>query len=115
MQKSDKSKENLKEKEDRNIRLVRAIEDMKIGEAVSPTPLANKANLHENTLVDKIDVFDSLKESSFKTIRDEEGNLKAIIRTDNSLDMKKEISSIKNDISEIKLSIDEIKLNSKKR
>jgi hypothetical protein len=96
------------EKENKTLKLAKAIESMKIGEGISPTPLSKKCGLHQVKVVDDLDKFDTLKEIGFETIR-ENGELKKIIRTDNSLDIRKELNSIKNEINNLNTLMNEVK------
>lgn len=101
-------------KENKNIKIAREIENLKLGETISPTKLAVNCSIHPNTLRDLLDIFDSLKGTGFSILRDSDGKIKAILKTDDSLDISKEIRDIKNSINDIEVLLKEIKVGIKK-
>jgi len=99
----------IDKKENKLLRITEFIEKMKIGETISPTKLAKGVGIHHDTFCDIVDWLDSMKQIGFEAFRDEEGKIKFILRTDNSLDMKKEIRDIKNSINDLNIKIEEFK------
>jgi hypothetical protein len=102
-------------KENKNIKIAKEIESLKLGETISPTKLALNSQIHPNTLRDLLDLHSSLQELGFEILRDSERKIKAILKTDDSLDLKRELNQIKNEINNISTSLEEIKSILKKR
>ena len=111
------NKKSIDKKEAKTIRIATAIADMNLGESINPTNLAHKIEIHPDTLRDVIDLHDSLKEVGFSTLRDKNGKVREILRTDESLNIRNEIRDLRRDVINIKEGLDEIKtfLKSKKK
>jgi len=101
-------------KENKNIRIAKAISDMKIGEGISPTNLFKNINIHPNTGRDLLDLFDTLKEIGFMIIR-KDGKIKTILRTDESIDIRREIRQLKADMNDVKTLSETLIKNSNKK
>lgn len=85
-------------KKDKIIRICNALSKMELGETTNVTTLALSIKIHPDTLRDSLDLFDSLKEIGFSTIRDKQGEIELIIRTDEKLEFRNEIKEIKKDV-----------------
>lgn len=113
------TKEKKKDTQQEKIkRIASELYNMEIGETISPTPFFKRINIHPNTGRDYLDVYEAFKEIGFKLIRDKKtGNVRQIIRTEENLDIKKEIRDLKKEILDIKTALDEIKIciNKKKK
>lgn len=97
-------------KEDKYKRIVSRIITMSEGDITTPTALAKDNLVHKNTLCDLLDLFDSLSETGIETIRDSEGKIKFIRRSNKNLDIKKEIREVKKEMLDIRNILDEINL-----
>ena len=114
-EKLKKQKPKVKKKSDKANKVLEAINHLELGQVIRPTALAHKIpNFHHDTLIDMLDLHDSLKEVGFKTLRDKNNRIREIIRTDESLDLRKDVRDIKKEILELKNMIDEIKTGMKK-
>jgi len=101
--KINKKKKDIDKKSLKISRISTAIANMDIGESISPTRLFRSiGGIHPNTGRDLLDLWDSLKEIGFATLRDKNGKVREILRTDESLDMRKDIIEIKKGILELK-------------
>ena len=105
----------IDKREDKYRRVASAIANMEVGQIISPTKLFKSIQIHPDTGKDLIDMWDSLKQIGFETIRDENGTLIKIMRVNENLDLKKEISEVRKDILDMKVKLDEIKEALKKR
>lgn len=102
-----KYKEQIDKKDNKLLRITEAISKMKAGETISPTKLAKSIGIHHDTFCDTIDWFSSMKEIGFQEFRDDEGKIKFILRTNETLDLKKEIRDIKNMINDLNVKFEE--------
>ena len=92
------------------------IADMSIGEIITPTRLFKAVNMNPNdTGRDLLDLYDSLKEIGFVVLRDKNEKITGVLRTDEGLNMRKDIIEIKQQILELKGFMDELKTIFKKR
>lgn len=107
----------VKDKENKNMRIASEIELLQVGDKITPTALAKKTtriinkkdnSIHPDTLRDFIDVYDSLKLVGFQSIRDKNGFLRLIVKTEPELDLKREIREVKKEILDIKNILDEL-------
>lgn len=109
-------KKDIDKKSNKISRISTAIANMSLGETISPTRLFRSVGgIHPDTGRDLLDMFDSLKEIGFVTLRDKNGKVREILRTDESLDTRKDIIEIKKGILELKGFMDELKTIFKKR
>ncbi len=111
--KSEKAKEIMEE-----------IRKLEIGEVIRPTPLAErikidpndkKKHMHVNTLIDTLDLYDSLKDVGFRTIRDKGRRIREILRTDEDLAIRTGLRELKQEIISLKSIIDELKTSLRKK
>ena len=102
--------QKIEKREDRHGKIASAIANMEIGEQISPTALARSCSIHPNSLRDLLDLNDLLKSIGFETLRDRDKKLKAIIRTNENFDTKKEIREMNKKVLDIYTSLDQIKL-----
>jgi len=111
-----KEKKQVDKKEDKYRKISTAIANMGIGDKLSPTNLFRNIGLHPNTGRDLLDLYDSLKEIGFETVRGNNGNVRLIIRTDESLNIRNEIRDLKVSVINLTKMVDEIKsiVNNKK-
>ena len=91
--------------EERNRKVASAIVNMEIGSAIHITPLAKSIQIHKDTLNDLLDLGDVLKEVGYKTIRDKDGKITQIIRTNEDIDLRRDISEIKKGIEDLKIKV----------
>jgi len=111
----DKDKKDIDRKSEKISRVSTAIANMELGEAISPTRLFRSiGGIHPNTGRDLLDLYDSLKTIGFVTLRDKNGKVREILRTDEGLDARKDIIEIKKQILELKEIMDEINTKLKK-
>lgn len=108
-------KKDIDKKSNKISRISTAIANMSLGETISPTRLFRSIGVHPDTGRDLLDMFDSLKEIGFVTLRDKNGKVREVLRTDESLDTRKDIIEIKKQILELKGFMDELKTILKKR
>ena len=108
-----KEGQKIEKREDRNRKISSIIANMEVGEMTSITPLSHSLHIHPNTLRELLDLFDSLEEIGFKTIRDNKQKIIKILRMDKNLDNKKIITEIKKDILDIKILLEESKVMKK--
>lgn len=107
MVKNKKSKERIDKREEKHRRIASAIANLEIGAVVTPTDLARSlASTHPDTLKDFLDSYDSLRQINFKVLRDNDGIIKAVIKTDDNsstkdLDIKEELSKINDKLDEL--------------
>ena len=95
-------------KENKDKRIILALENLKPNEIISPTNLAKKiVGIHVDTLKNTLDLFDSLKEISFEIIR-KNGKIKFLKKTDNNLTLIREVRTIRKDLIDIKNTLDEL-------
>jgi hypothetical protein len=104
-----KSKDKIDKREEKYRRVASAIANMEVGQIISPTKLFKNIQIHPDTGRDLMDMWDSLRQIGFETIRDENGVLVRIIRVNENLDLKKEISEMRKDILDIKIKLEEVK------
>lgn len=106
----------MAKREEKLYRIKTFIANLPIGETITMTTLAKRIGVHPYTLKDVIDMYDSLKEVGFETLRDKNGNLREIMRTNESLNLIKEVREIRKEQINQKNTLDEIKhlINSKK-
>ena len=93
--KKKQTKESIDKKEEKARRISTAIANMEIGETTNPTRLAKSIEIHPDTLRDVLDLFDSLKEIGFRTLRDGQGKIISILRTDESMNVRNDILDVK--------------------
>ena len=95
-------------KENKNKRIIIALEELPIGEIITPTHLAKKVvGVHVDTLKDTLDLHDSLKDIGFEIIR-KDGIIKGIIKTGDT-SLIKEVRNIQKGIIDMKNQLDELK------
>lgn len=103
-------KKNISKKESKYKKVVETISNMDIGETISPTRLFKEANINPNdTGRDLLDLYSSLKEIGFVILRDRNEKIKAILRTNENLDIKKELRDQRREMIGLKDSVDELK------
>lgn len=93
-------------REDKIRRLTESIAYMKVGDTIAPSTLFNskEVGIHPNTGRDYLDVYEALKELDFEILRNSEGEIKLIIKTepkDSEKNLRKEITDIKENIKKI--------------
>jgi hypothetical protein len=111
-----KQEKKVDKKEDKVKRVSTAIANLELGESISPTRLFREiADIHPDLGRDILDLHDSLKEIGFKTLRDKNGKVREIIRTDESLNIRNDIRDIKKEILGLKSIIDELNTNLKNK
>lgn len=106
-------KEFIDTKEAKIRRIATAIANMEVGDSISPTNLFKSIKIHPNTGRDLLDLHDLLSEIGFKTIRDKNGKIKEILRTDEELSVRRDIREIKKEILDIKEFLDKPKKRKK--
>lgn len=109
------TKTEIDTKENKNRRITTAIANMDVGDSIPPTRFFENIQIHPDTGRDLLDLFDSLKEIGFKTIRDKSGKIRAILRTDEELNVRRDIREIKRELIEVKGMLDELNSRLKKR
>ncbi len=100
-----KTKE-LEEKDraqDKISRIFTAISMLDIGESISPTELSKKINIHHDSLIAKLEEYEPVKNISWKLSRDKEGKIRMITKTDEDMDIRKELREIKKEIINLKV------------
>ena len=93
-------------KDSKNRRIMTAISSMELGETKSPTSIANISQIHPDTFRDILDLYESLNEVGFEILRDTKGKAKAILRTDENLNVKNDIRAIRQDLNLLSGKID---------
>lgn len=109
-----KEKSDVDTKEDKGRRIVTALANMDIGESVSPTNFFSNIQIHPDTGRWLLDVANSLKGIGYKTVGDKTGKIRAIIRTDEELNVRSEIREIKKELIDIKGMLDQLNSGLKK-
>lgn len=109
-----KKKIETEKKEEKVSKVLTVISSMENLECMSPSTLARKAGIHPSTFNGKNDEYELAKGISWQNIRNKEGKVKAVLKTDLDLNLRKDISDIKIEILEIKKTLDEIKTGLKK-
>jgi len=109
MPKGKKTNKEIDSGEDKHRRIAIEIESLHYNEIVTPTNLARKIKIHVNKLKDELNKFESLKNIGFAILRDKNRNIRGILRTDESLNFRKDVRAMQKDILEIKNALDEIK------
>lgn len=94
--------EDKETREDKLSKILTGISMLDVDEFINLTPLSQKINIHKNTLTQELNKFGSMKDINFEIVKDKEGNIKGIIKTDEKADIRKEIREIKKEIIEIK-------------
>jgi|GEM_PF-6448380 len=89
-------------KTDKLSRILTGISMLEIGEFINLTPLSDRIDIHKNKLEEELNDFGSLKDVNFEIVKDKEGKIKGIIKTDEKADIRKEIREIKKELIEIK-------------
>jgi len=108
--------EDLKEKASKYRKIVETIANMEIGETISPTALFKPAKINpNNTGRDLLDFYQTLKKIGFDIRRDKNNKIKHILKTDEDLDIKKELRDQRREIIGMRDSLDEIKTNLKNK
>ena len=103
-------KKNVSKKENKYKKVISTITNMNLGETISPTRLFKEANINPNdTGRDLLDLHDSLKEIGFVILRDKNEKIKAILRTNENLDIKRELRDQRREIIGMRDSPDELK------
>ena len=113
MARGRKAGQKMEKREDRNRKIASAIANMEMGEMISITPFAHSVNTHPDTIKDLLDLFDSLGEIGFKTIRDNNRKIIKILRIEKNLDIEKTLTEIRKDILDIKMTLKENKVMNK--
>ena len=85
-----------------------AISNLKEKEIVLPSTLARSLNMHPETFTDTIDMFDLFRDIGFIVLRDREGKIKGILKTDEENMVKSDIRQIKKDMIDIKGKLENI-------
>jgi len=110
-------KKQIDKKEDKARRVATAIANLNIGETITPTklfrekcknPITGKG-MHPDTGRDILDYYSALKEISFEIVRGKDQKVRLIIKTDTTLDLRKQIRDIKNSLISLQNDFDEIK------
>ena len=110
MEKTKKNQKTIDKKENKIRRIATALVNKELRETIKPTRLAMEIGIHYNTLIDILDLFDGLKEIGFKTIRDKNGKVMEIIRTDENLNTVRELREIRKEQLDQRNILDEIKI-----
>jgi len=85
------------------------IENLNRGEIISPTKLFKGVNMNPNdTGRDLLDFYETLKEIGFVILRDKDGKITGILRTDERLDIKKELRDQRKEIIGMGDTLDEL-------
>ena len=101
--------EDIEKKPSKISKISTIIANMDLGEIISPTKLFREVNMNPNdTGRDLLDLYDSLKEIGFVTLRDKNRKVKGILRTDESLDVRRDIKEIKIQILKLEGFMDKI-------
>lgn len=102
-------KSEIDTKQNKVIRISTALANMNQGEIITPTRLFRSIGIHPNTGKDLLDLYESLTEIGFEILRDKNDEIKGVLKTDESLNVRKDIREIKKDSLEIKNMVDELK------
>lgn len=101
----EQEKEEKDSRDDKLSRILTGISMLDLDEFIQITPLSDKVNCHKNTLCKELEKFGSMKDINFEIVKDKEGNIKGILKTDEKADIRKELREIKKELSEIKKSL----------
>lgn len=94
--------EDKESKEEKVSKILTGISMLDIDEFISLTPLSSRLGIHKNTLEQELNKFSSMKDINFEIVKDKEGKIKGIIKTDEKADIRKELREIKKELVEIK-------------
>lgn len=94
--------EDKDQRDDKLSRILTGISMLNIDEFIALTPFSDRINLHKNTLEQELERYGSMKDINFEIVRDKEGKIKGIIKTNEKADLRKEVREIKRELSEIK-------------
>jgi len=90
----------------KNRRIIEALDNLPIGEPITPTNFFRSIEIHPNTGRDMLDLYEGLKEIPFQLLRNKEQEIKAIIRLEEGENSQK---SIRKELTEIKKQIEDLK------
>lgn len=97
-----KEKEQIDTKEDKISRIFTAISMLNIGESISVTNLSRKINMHHDTLIQKLEEYEPVRDLGWTVSRDKFNRIRMITKTDEEMNIRKEIREMQKDIKEIK-------------
>lgn len=89
-------------KEEKISKILTGISMLDIDEFIAVTPLSKKIGLHKDTLTNKLEEYDPVKNINWKLIRGKAGEIKGLIKTDEDMDLRQEIRNIQKELIEIK-------------
>ncbi len=99
----------IEKREEKWGKIVRALDGLKEGEFIKPTPLAKMSGVHKDTATDIMDGYDTLSEIGFINFRDKDRNWTGTIKSKESIgvlnllrEIRKEQLEQSNDIEDIK-------------
>ena len=95
-------KEDKETKSEKLSKILTGISMLDIDEFINLTPFAERIAIHKNTLEQELNKYGSMKDINFEIVKDKEGKIRGIIKTDEKADIRKEIREIKKEIIEIK-------------
>lgn len=111
-----KSKENKakkikakESKEDKISKILNGISLMDDGETITPTALAKKIGCHPDSLRTKLDELELAKKIGFRTIYDETGFARLIIKEEGNVYISSQLASIQKELIDMKTEIHQIK------
>jgi len=109
MGKGRKVGQKIQKREEKHRKIASAIANLQPKAVITPTDLARSISIHPDTLRDFLDSYDSLRQIKFNTLRNNEGTIKAIIKTEENQEegksIEEKLSSINSKLEEIKNSI----------
>jgi len=104
----DKETKKIDTKDSKNRRVMTAIANLGLGEVITPTALFNSIGIHPDTGRDLLDLYESLTEVGFEILRENSGKIKGVLRTDESLNVRKDIREIKNKLNDVEGVMDKL-------
>lgn len=89
-------------KEDKINRILTALSIMKIGDSITPTNLAKTLAMHKDTLTEKLEEYEPVKNINWRLSRDSKQKIRMITKTDEDIDLRKSLRNIEKDLILIK-------------
>lgn len=85
-----------------------AISNMREKDVVAVSSFARSLKMHPETLTDTLDMFDVLRNIGFLVLRDPQGKIKTLMKTNEENIVKSDIRQIKRDLIDIKGKLENI-------
>lgn len=89
-------------REEKISKILTAISMLEVGESISITAMSKRINIHHDTLIQKLEEYDPVKNISWRLSRDKEGKIRMITKIDEDMNIRQEIRDIKKELIEIK-------------